>query len=216
MDYVFDECMVMFTQLQNARAQASIDQYRGGFGSQNFKDTDESFVNWIYFMRFEAEPLDEDKCVGNDILFYDNDINEDSDSAVFIYGCMQKSSTTHVGHITEMYFTDDKCNDGDSRASQDLNEGNDDSIYICYNKVDSIGDGEKDIAILDITFVKDDDASKLDLNQWDVGTKNINPNGVKLNFAVKKGKKKYTFFLCLISNISLSFFFFLCFVFINR
>ena len=31
MDYVDDSCMVMFTQLQNARAQASIQQYRGGF-----------------------------------------------------------------------------------------------------------------------------------------------------------------------------------------
>eukprot|EP01084_Bolivina_argentea_P127578 225589_1 len=46
MDYVEDDCMVMFTQLQNARAQASIEQYRGGFTSSSYKVSDVSYINW--------------------------------------------------------------------------------------------------------------------------------------------------------------------------
>eukprot|EP01084_Bolivina_argentea_P273349 465599_1 len=127
MDYVEDDCMVMFTQLQKERAYASIDQYRGGFSPANVRRSTVEYINWLYFTRFEEEQLNENKCYGDHILFYDNNINENSDSNVYIYGCIQKTDFMSVSHITDIYFifNEEKCKDGYTRATQDLNEGND-------------------------------------------------------------------------------------------
>lgn len=190
MDYVYDECMVMFTQLQKARAWESINRYRGGFSS-NMIQSQQEYVNWLYFMRFEqdSEPSDDEKCYGQHTLFYENNINQDSASNVYIYGCLTKSQTMSVWHMTDITFiTDgaDECEDGYVRASQDLNEGNDNPIYLCYKQEESTPDNAN-MAILDITFVADGDASKLS-DEWQIDTAtNVNPSGVALNLALRKG-----------------------------
>eukprot|EP00486_Rosalina_sp_Unknown_P012688 CAMPEP_0201594468 /NCGR_PEP_ID=MMETSP0190_2-20130828/191774_1 /ASSEMBLY_ACC=CAM_ASM_000263 /TAXON_ID=37353 /ORGANISM="Rosalina sp." /LENGTH=624 /DNA_ID=CAMNT_0048054093 /DNA_START=66 /DNA_END=1941 /DNA_ORIENTATION=+ len=196
MDYVEDACMVMFTQLQKARADASIQQYRGGFTPTSatttgpsdigYKTAEVEYINWVYFKKFEGdEPSDDEKCYDAFTLYYDDDLNEGSDSNIHIYGCMQKTKYMNVGHITDIYFTDNECAEGDKRDNQNLNEGNEgDEIYLCYSHAESTDNYD---GLLDITFIKDDDTSKLD-ESWTINTaKNINPNGIKLNFAMKKG-----------------------------
>jgi hypothetical protein len=189
MDYVYDECMVMFTELQSARAWASINQYRQGFLS-NMIESKQEYVNWLYFMRFEqdTEPSDEEKCYGEHVLFYENSLNEDSESNVYIYGCLTKSHTMSVWHMTDIAFIADgkeECDEGYVRASQDLNEGNNDPIYLCYKQEESTPDNAN-MAILDITFVANDDASRLS-DEWEIdAATNVNPSGLKLNLAVKK------------------------------
>ena len=198
MDYVEDSCMVMFTELQKQRAFASINQYRGGFSpaSQStpspigYKTADTEYINWVYFQKFEGdeEPSDDEKCYDSYTLYYNDDLNENSDSNIHIYGCMQKTKYMNVGHLTDIYFIGDneECKEGDRKDNQNLNEGNaGDAIYLCYSFAESTDNYE---GLLDITFIKDDDTSKLDLNEWTINTEqNINPNGVKLNFAMKKG-----------------------------
>jgi len=196
MDYVEDACMVMFTELQKQRAFASINTWRGGFSptSQStpspigYKTADTEYINWVYFQKFEGdEPSDEEKCYDAYTLYYNDDLNENSDSNIHIYGCMQKTKYMNVGHLTDIYFIGDneECKEGDRKDNQNLNEGNEgDAIYLCYSFAESTDNYQ---GLLDITFVKDDDTSKLD-ESWTVNTEqNINPNGVKLNFAMKKG-----------------------------
>ena len=89
-----------------------------------------------------------------------------------------------------IYGNDSECDGGFQRSTQDLNEGNNGgSIWICYKYEEPSPNDEGNIAILDIVIVKDGDTSKLDMtDDWNVDqVNNVNPNGVRLNFAVKKG-----------------------------
>lgn len=147
----------------------------------------EEYVNWLYFTRFESEQLDEDKCVGDHELFYDSNINAESGSSVFIYGCLTRTNKMNVDHMTDIYFTDNECKDGYFRASQDLNEGNEGSIFMCYDKVES-KEENGNLAILGLTFVADGDVSRLDGNAWALNeVDDVNPSGLSLKFAVQKG-----------------------------
>ncbi len=139
MDYVEDNCMVMFTQLQHERAEQSIQQYSQGFSPANVLRSNVEYINWLYFTRWETEQDDDKKCYGNHVLFYDNNINENIGSDIYIYGCIEKTDYMSVQHITDIYFifNEEICNDGYVRATQDLNEGNDGSIYLCYIKQES-------------------------------------------------------------------------------
>jgi len=186
MDYVEDSCMVMWTQLQNARAQASIEEYRGGF--MNSKVSNQWFVNWLYFTKFEGTPDDDAKCIGDDQVFYEGDINGGSDSGISIYGCLTKTNQMSVDHITDIYISDQmECDDGYIRSSQDLNEGNGGDIYVCYKK-ERFVDGSESEAVLDVTFVNEQDGAILEATeQWTVSAMNVNPNGSRLSLAVRRG-----------------------------
>eukprot|EP00487_Bulimina_marginata_P009031 TRINITY_DN3364_c0_g1_i1.p1 TRINITY_DN3364_c0_g1~~TRINITY_DN3364_c0_g1_i1.p1 ORF type:complete len:134 (-),score=6.87 TRINITY_DN3364_c0_g1_i1:141-542(-) len=127
MDYVDDRCMVMFSQLQLVRADDSIQRYRGGFRSSAQRHSSAQFVNWLYFRTFSEEQTENKDaiCYGKDELFYDNNINEDSASNLYIYGCLTRTDVMTIGHITDIKFItgeQTECGDGYFRASQDLNE----------------------------------------------------------------------------------------------
>jgi len=196
MDYVEDSCMCMWTQLQNARAQESILEFRGGFMDGDDAVTDRRFVNWIYFTKHDGSmdgELRENgnvrKCVGDDILFYDGDLNAESGSDIAIFGCLTMSDRKAVDHVVDIAVSvDGECGSGYLRASQDLNAGNERPLFVCFKKASSRG-GLGDEAVLDLNVMKEGDFSEftnLDGDQWITIDGNVNPDGVRLELIMRR------------------------------
>ena len=192
MDYVNDACMVMFSRGQYDRAWASIFQFRQGFNPSSIVTADVEYINWLYFIEFDHEiEKNEDKCYSGYKLFYDNNLNENSNSNKYIYGCTQSTKSTNVRHISDIQFIygkDSECPQGWEQASQNLNAGNDENnpIYMCYLRQESNIDNNE--AVLDMTFIRNGDSARF-TSDWTIyESDNINPDGVSLHLAVKKGK----------------------------
>lgn len=152
-------------------------------------EADTAFVSWLYFTRFEGTPSDGAECVGDDELFFEGDLNADSDSALSIFGCLTKTNRMAVDHIEDIYVSEqEQCDEGYLRASQDLNEGNEGALWLCFKKARSQRVDGEIAAIVDVTFVRErEDAISEGAEQWDIAEGDVNPDGVALHLAVRRG-----------------------------
>eukprot|EP01084_Bolivina_argentea_P208063 354865_1 len=179
MDYSDDKCLVMFTQGQKERMHFSIDTYRSKL--KNNKESETKFVSWIYFSRFEKEK-EGFKCVDEQVEHVHLwNANYGSDSNLYIYLCEFKTKNMNVDCITDIYPTKEiPCKDGYVRSSQNVNEGNEDAIYVCYRKEPSIEKNLKN-AILDVVLFTGKGLPYHDCNDLD-----INPDGKMVRLCIQK------------------------------